>query len=225
MTAGVATGLLSFSLVAVIPAQALAEPSPLGDTRNALAQRQLAHLGYDVPMHAVTGSYVGKPATREITAFQKRYGVKQTGRVDSPTRKALDKYAGSATVPKRCLTGEFTICVDKHARVTRAISGDGKVLRVMDSRFGGPGMETRNGKFEVYRHGRNHVSTDYGSKMPFSLFFSGGQAVHYSYEFASDPNSSSHGCVGLRDWDDAEWLYERAEKPGTPVIVYDKKPA
>ena len=55
----------------------------------------------------------------------------------------------------------------------------------LDTRFGGNGYVTREGQFSVYRKSRDHVSTIYDTSMPFAMFFSGGQAVHYSPDFAA----------------------------------------
>ena len=44
--------------------------------------------------------------------------------------------------------------------------------------------------------------------MPFAMFFSGGQAVHYSADFASvGYNGASHGCVNVRDRAVVAWLF------------------
>ena len=49
---------------------------------------------------------------------------------------------------------------------------------------------------------------------------SGGQAIHYSPYFARDGyNGASHGCVNLRDFKAAEWLFDRVPM-GTRVHVY-----
>ena len=50
----------------------------------------------------------------------------------------------------------------------------------MDARFGCASTRTRQGTFNVYRKNRHWTSTIYHTSMPFSMFFSGGQAVHYS---------------------------------------------
>ena len=53
-----------------------------------------------------------------------------------------------------------------------------------------------------------------------TLFFSGGQAVHYSADFAARGyNGSSHGCVNVRDYNGIAWLFDQVGI-GTPVIVY-----
>jgi lipoprotein-anchoring transpeptidase ErfK/SrfK len=52
------------------------------------------------------------------------------------------------------------------------------------------------------------------------MFFSGGQAVHYSSDFAARGyNGASHGCVNVRDYNGIKWLFGQV-KVGDKVIVY-----
>ena len=65
-----------------------------------------------------------------------------------------------------------------------------------------------------------NVSKLYGSSMPYAMFFSGGQAVHYSPDFAATGyNGASHGCVNIRDYDVIAWLFDQVNV-GDKVIVY-----
>ena len=59
-----------------------------------------------------------------------------------------------------------------------------KIIRTVDARFGCASTRTREGSFKVNRKSRNHYSTIYHTPMPYAMFFSGGQAVHYSPDFA-----------------------------------------
>ena len=87
-------------------------------------------------------------------------------------------------------------------------------------RFGGYPYATREGTFRVHMKSRDHTSSLYRTWMPFALFFSGGQAVHYSPYFARDGyNGASHGCVNLRDFAGARTLFDRVPL-GTRVYVY-----
>ena len=102
-------------------------------------------------------------------------------------------------------------------RVDRTIAD---LMTTLDARFGFTGAETREGTFHVTRKSRDHVSSLYRTSMPFAMFFSGGQAVHYSPYFARDGyNGGSHGCVNLRDYDGARWLFDHVPL-GTTVYVY-----
>jgi hypothetical protein len=118
----------------------------------------------------------------------------------------------------RCATGA-ALCIDKSSRRLRYVV-DGKVLLSLDVRFGAKATATREGLFSVGWKSRNHVSKLYDSKMPFAMFFSGGQAVHYSSDFAARGyNGASHGCVNVRDRAKIEWLFGQV-KVGDKVIVY-----
>ena len=56
--------------------------------------------------------------------------------------------------------------------------------------------------------------------MPFAMCFSGGQAVHYSPDFASvGYGGASHGCVNIRDLDGIAALFDEVQV-GDAVVVY-----
>ena len=181
----------------------------------------------------VTGTY--GPSTRKaVFGFQGKRGIPQTGVVD---RRTLDLLVGMTTNPTadelanrppdpadgrpldpRCRTG-LVLCIDKTSRSLRWVV-DGKVRVTVDVRFGSAELPTREGVFSVYRKSRDHVSSLYHTSMPFAMFFSGGQAVHYSPDFAATGyNGASHGCVNVRDYDAIASLYDRVPL-GTRVVIY-----
>ena len=98
---------------------------------------------------------------------------------------------------------------------------DGVIKKTFDARFGNVAKyPTRNGSFKVYWKSRDHVSSLYHTAMPFAMFFSGGQAVHYSADFAARGyNGSSHGCVNIRDYSGIKKLFDQV-RVGDKVIVY-----
>jgi lipoprotein-anchoring transpeptidase ErfK/SrfK len=52
------------------------------------------------------------------------------------------------------------------------------------------------------------------------MFFSGGQAVHYSPDFAAHGyDGASHGCVNVRDLSAVQSLFDQVSL-GDKVIVY-----
>ena len=94
------------------------------------------------------------------------------------------------------------------------------MLKTVDVRFGSDELPTREGAFQVDSKSRDHVSSLYDTPMPFAMFFSDGQAVHYSPDFAAVGYAgASHGCVNVRDYDAIAWLYDQVEV-GDEVIVY-----
>ena len=177
-----------------------------------------------------TGVY-GDLTAEAVRGFQAKRGLPATGTLDRSTMRRLRgmsteptpaELRGVGNVPgpldARCRTGRV-ICVDKTSSTLRWVV-DGEVVQTLDTRFGGAGTETREGVFEVYVKSRDHVSRLYGSAMPFAMFFSGGQAVHYSSDFAAVGYAgASHGCVNVRDRAGIAWLFDRV-RVGDRVVVY-----
>ena len=168
-----------------------------------------------------------------VKKFQQSKGIPQLGYIDQNT---LDKLAAVTHVPTqtelyppapvvngkkldaRCATG-VVLCIDKSTRKLRYVV-DGVVQMQLDVRFGAVKTATREGSFTVGWKSRNHVSKLYDSAMPFAMFFSGGQAVHYSSDFAARGyNGASHGCVNVRDLGKIKILFGQV-KVGDKVIVY-----
>ncbi|WP_227025253.1 L,D-transpeptidase family protein [Streptomyces tsukubensis] len=188
--------------------------------------RSLGHFG-----RTPTGFY-GSVTASAVTAFQKKQGLPATGGNDAATWRRLlavsrepsraDLYPSTAlpvsTPDRRCMTGRV-MCVSKKSR-TLAWMVDGKVRSSMDVRFGSEYTPTRDGVFSVFWKSRHHVSTLYDSPMPYAMFFSGGQAVHYSSDFAARGYAgASHGCVNVRDEKRIAALYTEVRK-GDKVVVY-----
>lgn len=118
----------------------------------------------------------------------------------------------------RCLTGRV-MCVSKSARTLTWVV-DGKAQYQFQVRFGSADLPTREGVFPVYRKARTLISNIDQSEMPFSMFFSGGEAVHYSPNFARvGYNGNSHGCVNVRDWNGIARLYSEVNL-GDKVVVH-----
>jgi hypothetical protein len=135
------------------------------------------------------------------------------------TTSATVLVPGKLRLDRRCMTGRI-LCINKKTRKI-AFLYNGKLLATADARFGCSRTPTRNGSFKIYRKDKNHVSSLYHSAMPYSMFFSGGQAVHYSADFrARGYNGCSHGCVNVRDKNKLAWIYNRM-KVGDKVLVYN----
>ena len=126
--------------------------------------------------------------------------------------------ADGAPLDPRCLTGRV-LCIDKTSSSLRWVV-DGNVVQTLDARFGSSDHPTREGLFHVYFKDIDHVSHLYESSMPYSMFFSGGEAVHYSSDFAAvGYYGASHGCVNIRDYDGVAQLYGEVQV-GDTVVVY-----
>lgn len=178
----------------------------------------------------VTGTYDTQTVTA-VEGFQEKRGIPVTGEVDQRTLDLLHGMTYAPTheamhniVPKpgaldpRCTTGRV-LCIDKTGRTLRWVV-DGEVQKTVEVRFGSDELPTREGEFSVYRKSRDHVSSLYDTSMPFAMFFSGGQAVHYSPDFAANGYAgASHGCVNVRDYAAVAWLFDQVQI-GDKVIVY-----
>jgi hypothetical protein len=188
-----------------------------------------------MPQKWVDGSY-GTETAKGVRAFQQRRGLPVTGSVDEDTWSALKadtrtptraelypprptaEPQHAAALDERCLTGRV-LCIDK---TTRELSWvvDGVVQRRLDVRFGSQFTPTREGVFSVYRMSANHVSNLYGSSMPYAMFFSRGQAVHYSSDFAARGYAgASHGCVNVRNMASLAALFAQV-RVGDIVVVH-----
>ncbi|GAB3746513.1 hypothetical protein GCM10028864_16760 [Microlunatus parietis] len=180
----------------------------------------------------ITGTY-GPVTEAGVEGFQEKRKLDVTGAVDQKTWDTLLGLTRKPTaaeladaVPtgsakdldERCLTGR-AICISKRTNhLVWLINGKPKLE--MDVRFGSDELPTREGTFSVLRKKKDVISNLYHTKMPYSMFFSGGQAVHYSADFAARGyNGASHGCVNVRNWDAIVALYAQA-RVGDKVIVY-----
>jgi peptidoglycan hydrolase-like protein with peptidoglycan-binding domain len=180
----------------------------------------------------VTGTYDAGTVSA-VKGFQAKRQIPVTGEID---RRTLDRLHAMTVTPSheelfniepkpgeldaRCRHGRV-LCIDKTSRTLRWVI-DGKVQLTLAARFGSTinDTPTREGLFHVYLMDADHVSKLYGSEMPYSMFFSGGQAVHYSSDFATvGYYGASHGCVNIRDYEGVKWLFSQV-RVGDAVVVY-----
>lgn len=188
--------------------------------------RQIAHFN-----RTPTGHY-GPVTATAVSSFQVKRGLPRTGTTDTatwdrllamtrePTRAELHPATANpvAKPDPRCLKGRV-LCISKTSR-TLTWMVDGRAVSAMDVRLGSQYTPTREGTFNVYWKSRHHVSTLYDTPMPYALFFSGGQAVHYSPDFAARGYSgASHGCVNVRDEGKIASLFAQVRN-GDKVVIY-----
>ncbi len=220
------------------PATTPAAPDPQGKVLMASGaqgkqvrelQARLRQIGH---FNRTPTGYYGTVTVSAVQSFQGKRGLSRTGKADTLTWQKLlvmthEPTAAELNPPttrpaakpdKRCMKGRV-ICISKNSRSLSWMI-DGKVLSSMDVRFGSQYTPTREGTFSVYWKSRHHVSTIYDSPMPYAMFFSGGQAVHYSSDFAARGyNGASHGCVNVRDEGKIASLYAQVRN-GDKVVVY-----
>ncbi|MEV5877093.1 L,D-transpeptidase family protein [Streptomyces sp. NPDC052101] len=202
-----------------------------GDSGSAVRELQARLRQLDWLSEGPTGSY-GRLTERAVQGFQGKRGLPQTGRTDTVTWHRLVSMTHTpgtwelylmggqpAGAPDpRCMTGRV-LCIDKTTRTLRWMVG-GRTVSTTAVRFGTQYTPTREGVFHVYWKARNWVSTLYHSPMPYAMFFSRGQAVHYSYDFAARGYAGgSHGCVNVRDEAAIQQLFAQV-RVGDKVVVY-----
>lgn len=213
----------------LVPGPAIMKQGSSGDRVRDL-QARLKQIGWF--SGNVTGSY-GSVTVASVKGFQAKREIPVTGEVDQRTWNRLTAMTRTPTndakhnrVPKpsatgldsRCMTGR-ALCISKSNNSLVWVI-DGKPQMRMDVRFGSAELPTREGSFSVGWKSRNHVSTIYHTKMPYAMFFSGGQAVHYSPDFAARGyNGASHGCVNVRNLSGIQSLFSQV-RVGDKVIVY-----
>jgi hypothetical protein len=179
----------------------------------------------------------GARTTASVRGFQAKRGYDVTGSLDERTwdklvsmthRPTADELANVTATPapgsitwdidERCMTGRV-MCVSKSTRHLTWVV-DGVPQYGFDVRFGSDELPTREGVFSVYLKKVDVISNLYHTPMPYSMFFSGGQAVHYSSNFARlGYSGASHGCVNVRNKPLLIQLYNEV-RIGDTVVVH-----
>jgi hypothetical protein len=193
-------------------------PLVAGDRGTLVAgvQQRLVWLGYNVRVTRV----MDRSTLAAVKAFRIKFFLGSTASVTAPVYTKMRYLTRTKGVlPAACRTAGLVLCIDKTQKSLRLVSR-GRILLTADARFGGVGHATREGVFRVFSKSRYHVSSLYRTSMPYAMFFSGGEAVHYSPYFHRDGyNGASHGCVNLRSTTTAAYLFAHVPV-GTRVVVY-----
>ncbi|MFD9487932.1 L,D-transpeptidase [Streptomyces sp. NPDC059991] len=128
--------------------------------------------------------------------------------------------SGNGTCPHR---EERLVCVDL-ARQPLWVRRDGKVIYpAVVVRTGRWGRQTRNGWHEITERRIDDHSEPYdNAPMPYSRYFSGGQAFHGVHGDLFNGGGSA-GCINLR-LRDAQLLWNTTDL-GDAVFIWARKPA
>ena len=87
------------------------------------------------------------------------------------------------------------------------------------------GYRTPRGTYHVQRMEAMHRSHKYhDAPMPHSIFFSGGYAIHGTYEIAALGVPASHGCIRLAP-QHAAALYQMVKQEGADIAINGAAPA
>jgi hypothetical protein len=108
--------------------------------------------------------------------------------------------------------------IDK-SRQVMTVSRDGRVLHSWAVSTGRRGFGTPSGTFYPQRMARMWFSRKYyNSPMPYSIFFSGGYAIHGSYEIRRLGGPASHGCVRLHPANAAA-LFALVQRHSARIVI------
>lgn len=169
---------------------------------------------------APTG-YYGPVTKVAVLEFQRRNGLRTTGVVGARTWRPLIRRTvrGRDEVPPYCFRGGWRACYDR-SRHQVNLYRSGVLWNSWLVRGGAYDTPTRTGRFEVYYRDIDHVSTQFDdAPMPYSQFFSGGQALHGSRLMMDPFVGHSHGCVNF--WvEDAAQLWSLTSTQRLRVRVY-----
>jgi hypothetical protein len=163
-----------------------------------------------------------------IQKFQKKENIQPANGYAGPVtyRASYAKFAahhpGRLLVDRHCPSSRRRVaCLDLTRQIMWVRQGGRVVFPAVPIRTGMRGYATRRGSFSVQRRIRNEWSRLYRQPMPFSQYFSGGQAMHGTYKNIYSP-PGSYGCVNLR-YADAQRLW-KALRIGSGVRIWGTKP-
>jgi hypothetical protein len=170
--------------------------------------------------HATPTGYFGPVTKAAVLQFQRRNDLPQTGVVGYRTWRVLIRQTvrGRADVPPYCFGPGWRACYDRSRHQVNLYRG-GVLWNSWLVRGGAYDTPTRTGKFEVYYRDIDHYSSQFDAPMPYSQFFSGGQALHGSRLMMDPFVGHSHGCVNF--WvEDARQLWDLTAEGPLRVRVY-----
>lgn len=183
-------------------------------------QKRLISAGYfKIKANGIYGKKTGKA----VDGIREKRFMAESTTANSRVVRALWSMTGKRNrVPSICRKEKVALCASKTQKVLRYYKR-GKLVRVFDARFGqenSKSKRTRLGNFRVYAKIPNGTSSLAGTWMPWAMYFSGGQAIHYSGGFKSvGYYGASLGCINIRDFSGVKWLYKKIQR-GTLVKVY-----
>jgi len=167
----------------------------------------------------VTG-YFGTLTRDGVKRFQKREGLRRTGLAGHLTWAHLlhDTVRHRGQIPKICKADGWHACYDRSVHQV-TLWRNGVIRNTWLVRGGGSDTPTRTGNTRVYYRDKDHVSGLYGSPMPYSQFFDGGQALHGSGLMMDPFVGHSHGCINMYI-EDARQLWNLTSNKRLYVTVY-----
>ncbi|MFG2840058.1 L,D-transpeptidase family protein [Streptomyces zaomyceticus] len=160
-----------------------------------------------------------------VRAFQVKQKIKPANGYAGPVtwaRAELLAARKSLDPKRRCPVRKYAVaCVDLDRQLMWVRKDKKVTFAVVNIRSGRAGYATRTGWHSVYWRHKDHWSSIYNTPMPYSQFFSGGQAFHAVYGQLATP-TGSRGCVNLSHAH-ARKLWDVLRK-GDRVYIWGKRP-
>jgi peptidoglycan hydrolase-like protein with peptidoglycan-binding domain len=169
---------------------------------------------------ATPTGYYGTLTRDGVRAFQARRHLNVTGNANPATWKRLLQRTvrNPNGIPATCKTTGWHACYDRRFHSV-TLWDNGSIYNTWLVRGGGSTTQTRTGTHLVYYRDIDHVSGTYGSPMPYSQFFDGGEALHGSRLMMDPFVDHSHGCVNFYV-EDARQLWNLTHDKRLSVTVY-----
>lgn len=215
-----ATSLVAVAGVSVTSLPATAAPPVVNTTTVegvsvSMIQRQLIAAGAHLK---ATGQW-DTPTQEAWQWFTKKFTMLPSSNVTPAKLARLQTVAEQADIPRACKVKGTVICADRKLLVVRLMR-DGVQVDSADAIFGIGKYATRTGTHRVHTKTRFLISDLSGTPMPYSLFFSRGQAIHYSKAFnRRGYEIGTLGCVAIGDKAFAKRLYSTSPV-GRKVVVH-----
>jgi hypothetical protein len=170
--------------------------------------------------HGVPTGVFGPATLTGVKAFQQRKHLPVTGVMTTTTwaRLLQATLRNVAHTPAVCKTPGWHACYDRSVHAVN-LWHDAKIYNTWLVRGGESGLQTRLGTHRVYYRDIDHVSGEYGSPMPYSQFFDGGEALHGSALMTDPFVGHSHGCINMYI-EDARQLWNLTHAVTLWVTVY-----
>lgn len=171
-----------------------------------------------------------------LRKVQAKVGVSQDGNLGPITCNAIKSYQCTKNLSVDGIVGPNTwgimqgnapprgvrICADLNNQKLWLSKNGVRTYTAQRMRSGDPRLSrsepTKTGNHSVYYKNIDHVSSIFGSPMPYAMFFYGGQAIHES----TFSTAGSHGCINVTH-NDAKKLWNNSPV-GTPVSIWGSRP-
>jgi hypothetical protein len=197
-------------------------PLSVGDTGTCVGYAQALLIGHG-RVSFIDGIY-GAGTKDKVTSFQVQNRLKPDGVLGRATWAKLSRPKSFHGIPAVCRDkARDTVCISKQQQIARVFV-KGKYKFATKVRFGdsrGLDFITSSGIHSVKRKEKMSWSNPYKVWLPYAVYFYGGQAIHYSQDFADYGYSgASHGCANVADMSKAKRIYLLMNPRRDRVIVY-----